>query len=363
MKQINRYIKRLALFATVVLLAGSLGACVDGVLDHLDPAECDYSVRILYHYNLENTSRENELEGYVKSLEVYLFDEWGILYDIIPVNADECTGEWVTERLLPPGRYSLIAVGNRTSMSRVHDKQEDPRIGVTRREELMLVLANRSQDATDDGVNYTSCGRLYHGYRTFTVVSDDISRVRVDMVHSHLLIHYKIIWEQEGITSADFTDLHVRMGNAPSEYNLMPEFFYPQPQELHRLHNPDADDVYTPVTLNCIHHIPTVHNNRNYVDFRYEATLFGQEATGTAVSYRLRNEPEGGRPTTFTVCDGDTPLANTVLLNDFFTRSGIRLDEALRQEYPLIFRINKDGSATVSFATVEDWEEGGKIKG
>ncbi|NDV64246.1 FimB/Mfa2 family fimbrial subunit [Bacteroides sp. 224] len=354
----NRYIlyrMQVALFIIAVLL---LNACH---IDHYGPeGECNYTVRIFYHYNRENTSRENVLPDYVKWMTAYIFDSEGILYATHPVEIDVCDGQYASELNLPPGRYSIIVVGNDTSMSATTDAAttHTPEVGVTHREDMLLFLQNETPTRTARGY-FDNCGRLYHGYRTFSIAPAELSHVRVDMVHSHCVINYKVIWE--GGMPNNLSNVHIRMQNMPSEYHLMPEFIYPEQQGLCYKHNPDSDDFYDRQETNCIHHIATVHNNRNYVNHRHTSTLFGQEATGEVITYRLRNEPEPGKISTFTVYDADKPLANSVPLNDFFVRQGINLDETLRQEYPLVFRINKDGSITVAFATVEDWDEGGWI--
>lgn len=336
-------------------IVSGLVSCMK-VIDHYDKI-CDYTVRLEYQYNVENSSAANEILNYINSLDEYLFDGNGILYAVNPLQRDVCTGEWVSEQMLPPGRYSVIAVGNRTGISSVTGNHAPYVIGQTSRDDMLMTL-----DASTRGNNglFTASDRLYHGYRTFSVGNGQISRVRVDMVHSHLIIYYKIVWEG-GLPAGGYGNLNVKMENAPSEYSLMPQFIYPVPQDACERHDPAVHDPYERASLNCVHHIPTVHNDRNYVGFTHKSTVFGQEATGMVMSYRLRNEPENGRPTTFTICDGNTQIANTVLLNDFFTRSFENLDHSLRQEYPLVFRINRDNSVTVTFATIEDWDEGGWI--
>lgn len=354
MTQSVRHIKSFMLLCAAALLASSC----QGLIRHYEPPICDYSVQLTYHYNVENSSGTNEILGYVNSIDEYLFDADGILYAVNPLRKDPCTGEWVSELMLPPGRYSVIAIGNRTGISPVTDDHAAPVVGQTSRDDMLLTL-DRSQ--TRAGTDAGFADRLYHGYRTFCVENGQTSQVRVDMVHSHLIIYYKIMWE-ESVGAGSFTDLHVRMEDAPSEYSLMPEFIYPEPQGACLPHDPATHDPYSRICRDCVHHIPTVHNDCNYMGFSDRSTVFGQEATGSVISYRIRNTPEESRPTTFTVWDGDTPLANTVPLNDFFTRSGIDLDHTRRQEYPLVFLIHRDGTITVTFATVEDWEEGGTIK-
>ncbi|NDV56902.1 hypothetical protein [Bacteroides sp. 519] len=68
------------LLVTMVYILWTLNAC------SIAEAECsNYTVRLFYHYNHENTSRENVLPHYVKWITAYIFNSEGVLCAIHPV--------------------------------------------------------------------------------------------------------------------------------------------------------------------------------------------------------------------------------------------------------------------------------------
>ena len=354
-----RHTRALWPLAVLLLAAGGWASC-QGVIDG-DGEICAYTVQLRYDYNEENTTQTNEFAKHVLSTEEYIFDEHGILCAIGPVTADACTGEWVTQQMLPPGRYSVIAVGNRTSMS---SSGPQPKVGETRREDLLLTLVNRSANGTDDGVHFESCGRLFHGYRTFTVAERGISHIRVDMVHSHLDLRFTIRWKNNQIP-AHADDFYVLLKDVPSQYHLMPEFLYPVPREAAKLHDPVADDKHESVSDRVIHHIPQVHHDRNLATHRKDVGLYGNALSAQMIGYRIRNVGADRAETTISLYgNGGTQLMKDIHLNDFLNRSGINLDHTLKQQYHIVFEINPDtGEVTVWFADIADWDEGGNLGG
>ena len=355
---------RIQLFRlTVVWL---LVTSCEGWLGRYDDKECDYTVRIFYHYNRENTSRDNVLSTYVKWMTEYIFDENEVLLMIHPLGVDECDGTYFSELDLPPGKYSIITVGNDTSMSEITDRnaQRAPEVGVTRRENMLLSLVNETGSRSGRGY-FDNCGRLYHGYRTFTVASGELSHVRVDMVHSHCVINYTIRWKNISSTPGNSKDFHVRMDDLPSKYTLMPEYYYPD--GVASQHDPATSDLYNRVCLGVIHHIPTVYKpgmlpegECNIVNHRSGSTMLGRRVTGRTVTYRLRNDGDvkfslyGG-----STRSGETQWMKNLPINRILQDLGEDLDLTLRQEYDLIFEINDDGTVRTFFAGVADWDEGG----
>ena len=339
----------------VVLL---LVTSCEGWLGRYDDKECDYTVQIRYDYNRENTVRANEYGLFIRHATTYIFDANHLLYAIDPVTADECTGEYVSEFDLPPGRYSLITVGNQTTMSEVSDNYNKLQIGVTHREDLMLTL--RGQTITRGaGDTYNNCGRLYHAYRTFTIAENDISRIRVDMVHSHCVINYTIRWR--GMTPPDATNYYVQMRDVPSKYNLMPQFIYPEPLSDCEAHDGEAHDTYPSFCDNVVHHIPTVHNDRNILTHRSEAYRTGNEIKGSTITYRLRNAGQTmlSLHTGATRGDRATQVMKEIHINHYLTTMGENLDHTLKQEYDIIFEIDPGtGLVHVYFLEVGDWDEG-----
>lgn len=362
MKRPTRHIKLLLLLIAIV---PGFVSCMKAI-DHYDKI-CDYSVRLIYHYNMENASATNQYPRYVKSCEQYIFDDRGILYAKGPITADPCTGEWVSELMLPPGRYSVIAVGNRSAMSRIHDiVGNEPKIGVTRREDMTLTLTDRSTDGKDDGTNYSATGRLYHGYRTFTILPTGPSRVRIDMVHSHLDLMYTIRWK-DGNAPNDSNDFYLKLSDVPSEYNLMPEYIYTEPYGPCAEHDPDetAHDPYNSTCLAVRHHITQVKKDVNIVAHRQPSTMFGKTISGQTISYRIR---DCGADRTETMVSlhsvSQGQLMKDIHLNDFLNRSNVNLDHTLKQQYHIIFEIDSQtGKVDVFFSKIADWDEGGHLGG
>ena len=356
---------------SVILL---LTTSCEGLLGRYDDKECDYNVRIFYHYNRENMSRDNVLPTYVKWMTEYIFDANEVLLMINPLLVDECDGTYFSELNLPPGRYSIITVGNGTSMSEITDKSSEsaPQIGVTHREDMLLslmhetqtLLTNETESRADRGY-FDNCGRLYHGYRTFTIAPAELSHIRVDMVHSHCVINYTIRWKNIPSTPTNTKDFHVRLDDIPSRYALMPQYYYPN--GVASEHDPATSDPYNFVCLGVIHHIPTVYKpgmlpdeQCNIVNHRAEATMLGRRVTGKTITYRLRNDGDvkfslhGGGGTRA----GETQIMKDLPINRILQDLGEDLDLSLRQEYDLIFEINDDGTVKTFFAGVADWDEG-----
>lgn len=345
----------------------ALSSC-QKVLDHND-TDCDYSVRLFYHYNRENMSRDNVLPKYVKWIDQYIFDRDGVLLAIDPIGADVCDGTYNSELMLPPGRYSVIAVGNQTSMSRMWDNLNDiaPKEGLTRREDMRLSLVNEVRTRGTRGY-YDNCGRLYYGYRTFSIEQGKLSHIRVDMVHSHLVVDYTIRWKAGATPPAEPNGYYVQVSDIPSRYGAMPQYYFPGGQAGD--HNPGHCDPYNRVCLEPLHHIPTVYkpdmfdpSDCNIVVHRSAAVKASRTIIGQTVTYRLRN----GGDVKFSLHrsgeagDPDRRLMKDVNLNRFFQEIGHNLDLALRQEYEIVFEIDADGRVAVFLAGVGEWDEGGGL--
>jgi len=327
------------------LLAGLASCRIDYDIEY-----CDETTRIVYRYNRENTSDTDRLPEYVSTLTEYLFDGDGVLLDEREVALDDCTGAYTSDRELPPGRYSVIAVGNRTAMSQVTYGSGGTTVGETRRDGMLLSLRNRTR--TEEP--FANCGRLYHAYRTFSVEEGLPTRVKADAVHSHCVIRFTIRWRST--PPANAKDYYVQLRDVPSEYGLMPEYVYPAPGAACAEHDFDGHDAYNRICEEVIHHIPRVYNDRNVVTHRREVKRVTDEIMGETVTYRLRND---GR-TMFSLHTADgTRVMKDVHLNHFLTAMEIDLDRTLRQEYDIHFDIDDDaGLVYVYFANVGDWDEG-----
>lgn len=342
-------------------------ASCDGAIELFDKEECDYSVQLTYHYNQENKSSGNDFGRFIYNTDEYIFDDRGILCAIGTVTQDPCDGQWVSKYNLEPGRYSVIAVGNHTSMSRIHANNAVPEIGVTSRDDMMLTLSNRSSDGSDDGTNYMSIGRLYHGYRTFTVAQNGTSNIRVDMVHSHLDLRFTIKWKGDAAPT-NTKDFYVILSHVPSEYALMPEYVYPSKGKC-EIHNCDTHDEYNNTCLAVRHHIATVKKSENVVNHRRNVSMLGNTISSQTLSYRIRNQSSDCVESKISLWRTNATrsgipeqLMKEISINDFLNRSGVNLDHSLKQQYYIIFEIDSDtGQVKAWFSSIADWENGGNI--
>ena len=340
---------------SVILL---LTTSCEGWLGRYDDKECDYNIQLRYDYNRENESLINELPNYVHSMIEYLFDDVGVLYAVNPLLLDECTEQYISELTLPPGRYSVIAIGNQTTMSVVTANGEAPIIGKTNRDAMLLTLQNRSTrtDNNNDGY-YNNCGRLYYGYRTFSVSEVDASRVRVDMVHSHCVIRFRIRWKRNTPPMGSY---YTTMKYIPSEYGLMPQYVYPEKDNCQN-HNSEYHDEYNRICQAVRHHILTVHQDRNILNHKLH--LFRNvdgEVTGEFVMYRLRNETEPTMSLYMGTGDNGEQVMKAINLKRYFDDQGFDRDRTLKQEYSIEILIDGD-QVFVMPISVADWTEGGVL--
>ena len=296
-----------------------------------DVQVCDYNLQINYHYNQENQATENMLLEYVSSISEYIFDGDGILFAVNRILPDECDATLRSEHTLPPGKYSLISWGNLGSTAAVNDA----RVGITKREDMLLTLNNPS--AAIPGYQ-DNCDPIYNSYRTFRVDPVGISRVRADMVHSHLVLKVIVGWKSDPPAG----DSHFRMKllDNPSEYTFMPEFRFPN-REL-ELFDP-AKDQYPKVTTECIHHIPLVYRDRNILSTAVETEMDENgEVVARFVAFRLRNITDAV-VSLYTVSGGaEEQIMKDISLEKYFEEKEIDLDHALKQDY--IIRLGIDGN-------------------
>ena len=361
MKVTVTHIKRIVLFTA--LFPVLLTSCIRGVIDRHEI--CTYNVQIVYHYNQENTSPINQISRFVRSLDEYLFDSDGVLYAIHPKTLDICTGEWISELMLPPGRYTVISMGNSGATNTTTDSGMPLQVGVTKREDVLHTLVTPSANG-----DYINSDRLYHGYRTFSVESGKQSYVRVDMVHSHLDLRYTIYWKGNA-APANTNDFYVILKDVPSEYHIMPEFVYPVAGSLSETYDALLLDEYALESRDVRHHITTVEKVSNIINYQRDVIMFGNYISGQTISYRLRNSGHGGTESTLSLysrtpdsSNQPTRLMKEIPLNDYLNRSYVDLNLTLKQQYHLVFVIDPDtGLVDVMFAEIADWDEGGTIGG
>lgn len=348
----------MVLFALVVLSSSCMG-----LIDLNENQVCDYSVRLRYDYNVENTSSLNMIDYHVRSLEEYIFDEEGVLIMTNMVYRDVCDGSWHSDLDLPVGRYSVIAVGNRDTRSRIWDerRESEPLEGVTKREDMRMELDN-AEELTGD--THGPSEKLYHGYRTFNVEAGHTGVVRVDVVHSHLRIKFRVTWKNS-TTPSKKQNYFAQLETVPSHYTLMPEYHYPTGSFECRPHDPRTSDNYERSSDYIIHHIPTVHQDRTPLTYRHDTYINNDnEMWGEFTAYRVKNETavelklyhwdEQTKTTTDLLDSG-------IDLQDFLTNHlKINLNHTLKQDYYLKIEIY-NGKAVISWLSISDWDEGGVI--
>ncbi len=227
-------IKYMLLLLTCVLSAGC-----EMTLHETDI--CDYTVLLHYDYNEENTSKgRNMILSYVTHIDELIFDEEGVLVNLQRIEPDECRDYLDSEVMLPPGRYSVIAIGNIDHRSDLHDDAlGNLKVGATRREDLRLSLDNAEELA--DGTHNNS-EKLYHAYHTFIVREEGISRIRVNMINAHMELRFRVTWKRNTPSRTD--SYYAILETIPSEYNIMPEYIYPAGSFDAVLHEPTSHDAY-----------------------------------------------------------------------------------------------------------------------
>jgi len=343
MKLSGRY--KYLLLAAVALLGASCS------MDEHNEV-CDYSVELRYDYNRENSANANVLHNYIGSISEYIFDENEILYAMNTITADECDGLLKSERMLPPGRYSVISWGNMAGACRATAAT----VGVTTRQQMELMMDN----PCDVYAGYQNNGdRLFHAYRTFTVNPVGISRVRVDMVHSHLSLRFRVKWGPGATKPPVGQEYQVRIETTPSQYRFMPEYVRSGVDVVY--HDTDTHDEYNAICPAWRPHIPTVYGDRNILKHRVNTNVDTErEAYGEFITFRLLNN-SGAMLSLHNADSGMTQVADTKNLGDYFRDEGIELSRNLRQEFSIEILINADNTITLRWLDIAEWDEGGLV--
>ncbi len=319
----------------VLGLAACMAALASCDIDD-DAQVCDYNLQLNYHYNREDTSDGNLLKQYVSSITEYLFDENGILFGVNELHWDEC-GELVSEKTIPPGRYSVIAWGNMTGI----DIVELPQISNVN-DRTLMTLHPDNPTLAEVGAPQANGDRLFYGYRTFVVNEQGISRVRVDMTHSHLALGFQV--KVNDHTFAEDTRFVMELKEVPSLYRFMPEYCAGY-RVTPFTHDPLLDP-YLKISNDVDHYIPFVEQTANIYTHVTGGTMDSEGMIeGLFLTYRLRNTTS---PVlnfyVYPDSDSTTPLhlIEDYPLDDFFAAHypGLDLDKTLRQEYMLMIEID-----------------------
>lgn len=322
---------------------------------------CDYKVQLRYDYNEENQSDGvNMIEYYVFEIDEYIFDQDGILYAQRRFEADRCSEHMNSELQLPPGRYSVIAIGNRDHRSTTWDAATGnaPVEGLTHRDDMRMTLDN--PEPMPDGSNADS-EPLYHGYKTFTVNERGISRVRVDMINAHMTLRFRVRWKNGA--SPERGNYHALLTTIPSHYSLMPQYIYPKSSlECHSFDG-DVYDEYPSDCNNVIHHIPyTCYADgapANLLTHRLDTYLNADnEIWGEFRTYRIKKST----PVKLLIRSASGALAvpGAVDVTGYLTHFGFTRDDELKQVYEIDILI--DGEKIImNPLDVGDWFEGGHM--
>ncbi len=343
-----------------VLCAVLFASCDIGA----DREVCNYRVQLRYDYNEENTSKgRNMILHYISHLDELIFDEEGVLVQMRRITPEQCREYMDSEITLPPGRYSVIALGNIDDRSLLHDDANgNLKVGTTRREDVHLSLENAEQLADE---HHNNGEKLYHGYRTFTIRDEGISRIRVNMINAHMELRFRVTWKRNTPSRTD--SYYAVLESVPSEYNLMPEYIYHAGSVNAVLHEPTSHDVYPHSDNNVIHHIPhTTHGGNNVLIHRLDTRIDGDgEMAGSFTSYRIREET---RPTLKIFRSGatrgedDDQLLKTIDLQEYLDWQGYESPTTtLRQYYDLDIEVQSDGTMKITSIDVADWSDGGSI--
>lgn len=339
-----RHIIRPVYILTLILSACMMYACdIDD-----DMQVCEYNTRLTYRYDREQTAPVSVLDRYVQSLDEYIFDAGGVLIQVNRLPGSSCFGEYVSETNLPEGNYSVITWGNRGEPSKVNKAE----IGVTKRDEMLL---NLNSPVTRADIYQQDSERLYYAYRTFSVQKYGVSKVNVDISHSHCVLDITVRWKNSNEIPT-YGNYYMLLKQLPAQYGFMPEYRFKD--RLCNLHNP-TEDEYPKDTKEALHYITRVYGDRQLQVHRKDVALNGRQFNTQFVTYRYRNDSH--ELLSIYAADG-TQIMKEIDLHTFFREMNIELDTNLRQEFEINIEIDRN-KVIVGLVEVGDWEEGGTIGG
>lgn len=302
-----KFINLLSLFFLVLT-----GCNIDGEL-----AECPYNVKLEYWYT--TNSMQNELPFYIYTFREYLFDEHGLLCDIINRSAKMSTTSTFS---LPPGKYTLLTWANIDSLSQANKIE----IGKTYLSEMCLLTDTKADTEP-----------LFYGYHPFTVESIGITRSRIDLLHCHLKLGVTVKWKE--IPPVNSRNFRMTLSGLSPIYSFQPEYMEKN-QAGKNVHIPGRPDKVTKVRHETIAKMDISH-----------------EINGCFVTYRLHNDDHP----IFCLWAADKAIMREIDLYKYFHTMHIDLDYNLCQEFNLLMEIDKDGNVNVSAAISGDWIDGGTI--
>lgn len=275
--------------------------------------ECDYNARIDFFYTPNGGS--NELTRYVQCMTDYVFNDRDTL---IAIHHREQQQDLSYAGLtLPAGQYSLVSWGNAKEASVVLPAQ----IGASRLDEMWLSLQNLAADGRSRG----NADKLYYAHCPFEVRPKGTSHARADVSHAHCRLGITVKWKRNA--PLDTQNFHMELRDVAATYRFdSGQHPAEAPRVTHRLN--------TEMSIT-------------------------RAVKGEFVTLRLAT---ADHPVFCLYADGKAVIKE-IDLHKFFTTMQINLDRNTRQEFDLVMEVQPDGTVTVSFAKVSDWQEGESIGG
>lgn len=301
-----------------------------------DNLEDCYNVQITYRYAREGSTK-NMFQGYIRSVNEYVFDGEGVLckINVLPEKANISTHE------LPPGDYTLISWGNQGDISRVNKNIIN--IGETSKEDMIMYLNQKILGHSE---------RLYYTYRTFRVNSRGISYIHTDMVQAYCLLNMTIHWRSNPPNNTK--PLYLLYNDITSAYSFMPDWVYEK--DRWDVHIPWMDN-YPTRNDNKVHYFPGTKPTSDRVTHRQDVKInVDKKVKATFVTYRYTNSSS----LLLSLYWGDELIMKEIALDRFFREMSIDLEKTLHQEYNLDIEIDGE-KVNVSFVSISDWEEGGPL--
>lgn len=339
--------KRYTLIWLLVLTYTLTGCDLDGPM-----RECDYRVRLHFHYSREGSA--NRIRDYVTSITDYLFDSQGRLVEVTTRSAARIPQRTL---MLPPGRYTLISWGNLGEKTLV---QPSPEAG-TLLDEMQLVknaphpsASARGADASALSTDASSlstvasatrgfdasalprqlnCERLHYGRADFTVQDFGVQEQTVFMGHAYLDLTITVVG-LEGRAGEEFT---FRLDGTHPVYDMT----------HYRQINAQGFPMYIPQPDREQDNVHLLSGVRMSRDGTLEDQFFSYRLTGTS------------KPL-FSIWQGGRQVLRDIDLKHFFDTMLIEMDTNECQEFHLRITVRGD-EAYVQFVTLGDWIEGGTI--
>lgn len=308
--------KRKTVIWLLVLTYLLTGCDLDGPME-----ECDYGVRLRFHYSREGSA--NRIRDYVTTITDYLYDGQGRL-----VETATRTDVRIPQRTLslPPGKYTLVSWGNLAEKTLVQPSAE----AGTPFSDMQLV---QNHPHTAGQPWQRNSERLHYGRAEFTVQEFGVVERTVFMGHAYLDLTVTVVG-LEGVPGEEFT---LRLDGTHPVYGM----------DHYRQINAQGYPMYIPR--------PDEAQESTHL---ISAVRMGSEGTlqDEFLTYRLTNR---SLPV-FSVWQGNVQVLRNVDLKHFFDTMLIDMDTNECQEFHIRITVQGD-NVYVQFVSLGDWIDGGSI--